>query len=234
MQPRVRSGCFPAGGSQGHRPGPRVPCRRPQSRASRHVAAHPSRAPTHLTAHGRRWPAPWRRRQCRTPKSARPPAAAPSAASSSPPQTPARGGAELLAEGGRRRRLQGLTKPDGAPRRYLYAPHVVMETHQLKPASIGSGREVRGRDGGSVAANRGPGARRREARAGRVSGAEHRACPPTHPSARAPRPASCPTRPAAYQRTRITPRGLSASEPQGPMGTGRESAGACVHTPRSL
>ncbi|XP_036026419.1 translation initiation factor IF-2-like [Onychomys torridus] len=153
------AGCLP-GGSQGHRP--RATCPQPPpppavGASRRHVAAHPLPRPAHLTAHRPRRPAPWRRRRRRRrrpPRSARPPAAAArSAASSSPPQTPARGGGGRA--GGRRRPLQGLTKPDGAPRRYLYAEHVVMETHQLKPAAIGSGRG--GGAGGGGGGGEGPG-----------------------------------------------------------------------------
>lgn len=189
MQPRARSSWLQGGGSQGHRP--RATCPPPVAavRAWRHVAAHPSRAPltsqhsgaaarTHGDVAVELRGAPG----C-------PPAAAPSAASSSPPQTPTRGGAELLAEGGRRRRLQGLTKPDGATRRYLYAKHVVMETHQLKPALIGSGREARGRGGDSLAANPGPGAGGgRRGPGASVGRGAARAHPPAHPPALPARP----------------------------------------------
>lgn len=64
-----------------------------------------------------------------------------------------------------------------------------METHQLKPAPIGSGREARGRGGDSLAANpvpdagggrRGPGAS--------VGRGAARAQPPAHPPALPARP----------------------------------------------
>ncbi|VTJ70633.1 Hypothetical predicted protein [Marmota monax] len=82
---------------------------------------------------------------------------------SRPPETPARGGAELLAEGGRPRRLQGLTKPT-ARRAVTYTARVVMETHQLKPAAIGSGREASGEGRGLGDRQPGPGRRGRGAR----------------------------------------------------------------------
>lgn len=64
-----------------------------------------------------------------------------------------------------------------------------METHQLKPAAIGSGREARGRGGDSLAANRGPdtGGRRRGPGASMGRGAA-RAHPPADPPALPARP----------------------------------------------
>lgn len=116
-------------------PGHVSPRRRPQS-GPRDTWRHPALPrPAHLTAHGRPRPAPWRPPPRQPPLRARRrrrPEVAPSC---------------WLRAGGRRRPLQGLTKPDGALRRYLYAEHVVMETHQLKPAAIGSGREARAREG---------------------------------------------------------------------------------------
>lgn len=170
-------------------PGPRVPRRQPRSGPDDtwpHIPPAPPLTSQHSGAaartHGDAAAEPRGVPGC-------PPAAAPSAASSSPPQTPTRGGAELLAEGGRRRRLQGLTKPDGATRRYLYAKHVVMETHQLKPAAIGSGREARGRGGDSVAANPGPGAGGGKRGPGpSVGRSAARAHPPAHPPALPARP----------------------------------------------
>lgn len=111
-----------------------------------------------------------------------------------------------------------------------------METHQLKPAAIGSGREARAGEGPEVPRRPTPdrvclgaggaGRARQWGGAPRV---------PAHPRPggdgvgdlrpRAPPcPASCRTRPAAGPRTRTEPRVRPASAPQGPLSSGREPA----------
>ncbi|XP_045631977.1 collagen alpha-1(XXVI) chain-like [Ursus americanus] len=124
---------------------------------------------------------------------------------------PARGGAGALAEGRRRRRLRGLTKPTRRRSATYSTARVVMETHQLKPAAIGSVR---------ASSEEGGGARRRRPTRGRredggrgpfnVSGSEHH---PARPRPRAPpgpaaglplRPRALPG-PAAGPRTRTKP-----------------------------
>ncbi|XP_057353436.1 serine/arginine repetitive matrix protein 3-like [Manis pentadactyla] len=138
----------------------------------------------YLRAHGRRGPAPWRRRHRarRTAGRPRQPPARRLAPSRGGP--PARGGAGALAEGRRRRRLRGLTKPLGRRAATYNAARVVMETHQLKPAAIGS---VRASSEGGGGARRRPTRGRRGGGRGQlnVSAFEHR---PARPPAR-PRPA---------------------------------------------
>lgn len=115
---------------------------------------------------------------------------------------PARGGAGALAEGRRRRRLRGLTKPTRRRSATYSTARVVMETHQLKPAAIGSVR---------ASSEEGGGARRRRPTRGRredggrgpfnVSGSKH------HPARPRPR---APPGPAAGLRTRTTPQDASS------------------------
>lgn len=186
----------PAAGSATTCPSPiqaqgRSPGLRPGAQG--HVAVPPSCLPTahtrpsHLRAHRRRGPAPWRcrRRARRTAGRPRQPPARRLAPSRGGP--PARGGAGALAEGRRRRRLRGLTKPTGRRSAIYSAARVVMETHQLKPAAIGSVRASPEEGGGArwLRPTRG----RTEGRGARAVVRQQLRAPPGPP------PASRPSRP---------------------------------------
>ncbi|XP_032209213.1 proline-rich protein 2-like [Mustela erminea] len=161
----------------------------------------------------------------RPPRRPRQPAARRLAASRGGP--PARGGAGALAEGRRRRRLKGLTKPTRRRSATYSTARVVMETHQLKPAAIGSVR---------ASSEEGGGARPRRPTRGPTEDGERGPSTSAAPSASGPAPGLAPL-PALRQicaraRRRRTP--PAASHPSRPCGGHAHDAAGHPWRPRAL